>query len=213
MNNVIRYNEIPVLTTKQIAEAYGTNRKQISQDFNRNKNKFVEGKHYILLRGDALRAFRLKTDLPKNQNKLYLWTERGALYMAKMIDTDTAWEAYERLVDFYFNQKEQQQSLDFTLEERPAIKVTSTPAPRQRDWYTRNKWRMGKMVQQYHITHAHIYHKVLERVGQEYDLDEAREIYRREQGEYPQYMADLFTYFPEMGAMADKLLDRVQIRT
>ena len=69
------------------------------------------------------------------------------------------------------------------------------------------------MVQQYHITHAHIYHKVLERVGQEYDLDEAREIYRREQGEYPQYMADLFTYFPEMGAMADKLLDRVQIRT
>lgn len=41
-----------------------------------------------------------------NVNKLYLWTERGALLYAKSLNTDKAWEVYDKLVETYFRTKE-----------------------------------------------------------------------------------------------------------
>lgn len=104
MNNltVTEYKNIRVLTTQQIAEAYGTDIKVVSYNFNHNKDRYVDGKHYICLTGDELRAFRENHDLPSNLNKLYLWTEKGAFLHAKSLNTDKAWEVYDRLVDEYF---------------------------------------------------------------------------------------------------------------
>ena len=99
---ITEYKNIRVLTTQQIAEAYGTDNKTISYNFNHNKDRYVDGKHFICLSGDELRAFREIHDLPSNLNKLYLWTEKGAFLHAKSLNTDTAWEVYDRLVDNYF---------------------------------------------------------------------------------------------------------------
>lgn len=103
---VTEYRCQRVLTTQQIAEAYGTDNKVISYNFNHNKDRYVEGKHYICLVGDDLRAFRENHDLPTNLNKIYLWTEKGAFLHAKSLNTDKAWEVYDRLVDEYFSKKE-----------------------------------------------------------------------------------------------------------
>lgn len=103
---IVEYNNIRVLTTQQIADAYETDTKQISYNFNHNKGRYKEGKHYILLTGDDLRAFREIHDLPSNINKVYLWTEKGAFLHAKSLNTDKAWEMYEKLVDFYFATKQ-----------------------------------------------------------------------------------------------------------
>ena len=102
---VTEYKEIRGLTTQQIADAYGTDSKTISYNFNHNKDRYTEGKHFILLEGDDLRAFREIHDLPSNLNKLYLWTEKGAFLHAKSLNTDKAWEVYDHLVDTYFNRK------------------------------------------------------------------------------------------------------------
>ena len=102
---ITEFNKIRVLTTQQIAEAYGTDSKVISYNFNHNKERYVEGKHYIRLEGDDLKAFREIHDLPSNLNKLYLWTEKGAFLHAKSLNTDEAWAVYENLVDTYFNSK------------------------------------------------------------------------------------------------------------
>ena len=102
---VTEYRDIRVLTTQQIADAYGTDSKIISYNFNHNKDRYTEGKHFILLEGDDLRAFREIHDLPSNLNKLYLWTEKGAFLHAKSLNTDKAWEVYDHLVDTYFNRK------------------------------------------------------------------------------------------------------------
>ena len=102
---ITEYKNIRVLTTQQIAEAYGTDNKTISYNFNHNKDRYVEGKHFICLSGDELRAFREIHDLPSNLNKIYLWTEKGAFLHAKSLNTDTAWEVYDRLVDNYFDKK------------------------------------------------------------------------------------------------------------
>ena len=100
-----------VLTTAQIAEQYGTDAKAISKNFTRNESRYVEGKHYYCLTGDTLREFKANhqiDDLRPNTNKYYLWTEKGALLHAKSLNTDKAWQAYEFLVDNYFEAKKEQ---------------------------------------------------------------------------------------------------------
>lgn len=105
---ITEYKDIRVLTTQQIAEAYGTDNRVISNNFNRNKDRYTEGKHYICLEGEDKRGFinhHQIDDGSKKASKLYLWTEKGAFLHAKSLGTDNAWEVYERLVDFYFNRK------------------------------------------------------------------------------------------------------------
>lgn len=108
---VIKRENQRVLTTAQIAEQYGTDAKAISKNFTRNESRYVEGKHYYCLTGDTLREFKANhqiDDLRPNTNKYYLWTEKGALLHAKSLNTDKAWQAYEFLVDNYFEAKKEQ---------------------------------------------------------------------------------------------------------
>lgn len=102
---VTEYRDIRVLTTQQIAEAYGTSTDTITKNFNRNKERYADGKHFICLKGNELRDFKAtgQIDLLPSVNTLYLWTEKGAFLHAKSLNTDTAWEVYDRLVDSYFN--------------------------------------------------------------------------------------------------------------
>lgn len=104
---VIEYSNIWVLTTQQLAEAYEANADTVTKNFNRNKDRYVEGKHFICLKGDDLKAFRAngQIDLLPNLNTLYLWTEKGAFLHAKSLNTDKAWEVYDHLVDTYFEVK------------------------------------------------------------------------------------------------------------
>ena len=101
---ITEYKDIRVLTTQQIAEAYGTDSRVISNNYNRNKERYVEGKHFICLEGNELRDFKTNHQFDESSriNKLYLWTEKGAFLHAKSLNTDTAWEVYDRLVDNYF---------------------------------------------------------------------------------------------------------------
>ena len=99
-----------VLTSRQLAEAYESEQVQIQQNFSNNRKRFIEGKHYILLIGEELKRFKRNLEnfevVAKTANRLYLWTEKGALLHAKSLNTDKAWEAYNYLVDFYFREKE-----------------------------------------------------------------------------------------------------------
>ncbi len=99
-----------VLTTKQIAEAYGTEEDKIRWNYKYNKGKYKEGKHYILIQGEELRELKRECEfhtLLKQAKSVCFWTEKGALLHAKSLNTDKAWEVYDRLVDFYFRAKEE----------------------------------------------------------------------------------------------------------
>lgn len=94
-----------VLTTAQLAEAYGADTKQINDNFQNNESRYTLGKHYFVLQGEELKNFKASTEISGNLKYapvLYLWTEKGAWLHAKSLNTDQAWEAYERLVDEYF---------------------------------------------------------------------------------------------------------------
>lgn len=102
--SIIKQNGQRVLTTAQLAESYGTNNDVVTKNFNRNKERYQEVKHFFLLEGEDLKTFRAngQIDLSPNINKLYLWTEKGAWLHAKSLNTDQAWDAYEMLVDEYY---------------------------------------------------------------------------------------------------------------
>lgn len=105
----IEHQNRRVLTTLQLAEAYGTDARRISENFNANKDRYKYGKHYFLLEGPVLKAFSMQYGNSVSVNrvsKLYLWTEVGAWMHAKSLNTDKAWEAYEYLVDDYYKKNE-----------------------------------------------------------------------------------------------------------
>ncbi len=108
---VIEQHGIRVLTTKQIAECYETSARVIANNFNRNRSRYISEKHFICLEGQKLKNFKTnhQFDYSLKVNKLYLWTEKGALLHAKSLNTDKAWEVYDYLVDFYFRAKEKQE--------------------------------------------------------------------------------------------------------
>lgn len=98
-----------VLTTAQLAESYKTSEKRISENFNENQSRYMEGKHFYCLKGEKLKEF-LHSGISGLQNTskirtLYLWTEKGALLHAKSLNTDKAWEVYDFLVENYFQKK------------------------------------------------------------------------------------------------------------
>ncbi|EON7952944.1 ORF6N domain-containing protein [Escherichia coli] len=136
----ITHNQIPVITTELLAQLYGTEPVRIRQNHHENKVRFVEGKHFFKVVGNDLKELRvtlsnsqnLRVTLSNSQNlqpslrglqispkarSLILWTERGAARHAKMLETDRAWEVFEKLEDCYFSQKipEQLQLPESTL--------------------------------------------------------------------------------------------------
>ena len=133
----ITHNQIPVITTELLAQLYGAEVKNIQNNYARNAERFIEGKHFFKVAGDALKNLRVALNYSQNlqpslrglqispkARSLILWTERGAARHAKMLETDQAWEVFEKLEDCYFSQgktapTEQQPQIQpqFTAEE------------------------------------------------------------------------------------------------
>lgn len=106
---VIKHKEQRVLTTQQLAEVYETDAKIINKNFERNRERYIEGKHYFALTGEQLREFkgeRQNDESLKYVSVLYLWTEAGTLRHAKSLGTDKAWEVFEKLEESYFRVRE-----------------------------------------------------------------------------------------------------------
>lgn len=105
----IEIKGLRVLTTSQLAKSYGTTRQVISNNYTRNKERYIIGKHFIPLEGQALKEFKARHQIDDNlkfAHIVYLWTEKGAFLHAKSLNTDEAWGVYDYLVDFYFRVKD-----------------------------------------------------------------------------------------------------------
>lgn len=108
---VIEYRGQRVVTTEQLAAGYGASVKNIQDNFQNNRQRFTEGKHFFRVEGEELRELKNRPDfvgvVGKNARSLILWTERGAANHSKMLETDQAWDYYNDLTEFYFSRREQ----------------------------------------------------------------------------------------------------------
>ena len=134
---VLEHNSIRVMTTEQLAEAYGCAPKQIQQNFSNNRVRFIAGKHFFVLEGQDLQTFRLQVEnielqiSPKTRH-LHLWTKRGAARHSKMLGTERAWDVFDELEESYFNPMRNMTPEEFLLysaqrmvEQAKAIKVAN----------------------------------------------------------------------------------------
>jgi len=107
---VLSYMGKRVVTTETLAHGYGTDEGNIRTNLSRNIARFEEGIHYFLLTGSELKVFKNRVaksnSVGSNARSLTLWTEKGAARMSKIVDTNQAWDFFEKLEDSYFNLRE-----------------------------------------------------------------------------------------------------------
>ncbi|MEZ7173618.1 ORF6N domain-containing protein [Sporosarcina sp. OR05] len=121
---VIEHANRRVLTTNQLAEAFETNGKIITRNFQRNKERYEIGKHYYSLSGEDLNQFkasRQNDGTLKFVSVLYLWTELGAWLHAKSLNTDKAWEAYRMLIEEYYAITQMRQGVEDGVNQTPSL--------------------------------------------------------------------------------------------
>ncbi|MDY7559968.1 ORF6N domain-containing protein [Pseudomonas sp. CCC3.2] len=103
---VISHAGRPVVTTALLAKLYGADIKNIQNNHARNSDRFEPGKHFFKVEGTDLAELKnrpsLRGSVASKARSLILWTERGAARHAKMLDTEEAWEVFEKLEDSYF---------------------------------------------------------------------------------------------------------------
>ena len=117
---VLEHNSIRVMTTEQLAEAYGCRAIHIQQNFKNNRERFVEGKHYFKLEGADLKAFKdslenIESVVGSRAPALILWTKRGAARHSKMLGTERAWDVFDELEESYFNPMKNMTPEEFLL--------------------------------------------------------------------------------------------------
>ena len=200
------YNGERVVTFKDIDMVHQRADGTASRNFRKNKKHFIEGVDYIRRNSsEAKREYDIITP-----NGLTLVTESGYLLLVKSFTDDLSWKVQRQLVDVYFKVREVQKEPYY---KEPLADDFTPRVPIVSDWYERNKGRMYRLCRDSGNSRSYLYHCILNRLSERYDLEAAREIYKNEVGNYPEYPIDIVKYFPELEQDADKILDRIERMT
>lgn len=150
---VIEWKGQRVITTSLLADVYEATDTQIKQNFNNNNKHFEEEKHYFLLKGEELKAFKNLVEnfdlVDKRTPQLYLWTRRGASRHSKMLGTDKAWEQFDELEENYYNTARKLTALERLQLQQEAILEVNTKVENVEN-------RVAKLENNMTITHEQI---------------------------------------------------------
>lgn len=202
------YNGERVVTFKDIDAVHGNKSGTAKRNFTRNKKHFIENEDFIVATRDISKRDNLSLlniDVPTRG--ITLLTESGYLLIAKSFTDDLSWKVQRQLVNAYFKVREVQKEPYY---KEPLAEDFTPRVPIVSDWYERNKGRMYRLCRDSGNSRSYLYHCILNRLSERYDLNAAREIYKNEVGNYPEYPIDIVKYFPELEQDADKILDRIE---
>lgn len=202
------YNGERVVTFKDIDAVHGNKSGTAKRNFTRNKKHFIENEDFIVATRDISKRDNLSLlniDVPTRG--ITLLTESGYLLIAKSFTDDLSWKVQRQLVNAYFKVREVQKEPYY---KEPLAEDFTPRVPIVSDWYERNKGRMYRLCKDSGNSRSYLYHCILNRLSERYDLNAAREIYKNEVGNYPEYPIDIVKYFPELEQDADKILDRIE---
>ena len=98
------------MLVKDIAVIHGQPIKEINRRINANRKRFHDGVDIIDLKTGGFEPPVLNQLFSKaqvgNSNNLYILSERGYSKLLKILEDDTAWELYDKLVDGYFGMRQ-----------------------------------------------------------------------------------------------------------
>lgn len=105
------------ISDKSIAEIHNMQTRHVRELINRNINRFKESIDFIdlnkrVVQNDTLELLLnmgyAKQSITQAQN-IYILSERGYAKLIKIMDTDLAWEIHDRLIDEYFELRDEKQ--------------------------------------------------------------------------------------------------------
>lgn len=99
------------MLVKEIANIHGRDIKDINRNINNNIKRFENGIDILDLKTGEYKPLVLEMGFTNaqygNANNIYLLSERGYSKLLKILEDDFAWEQYDKLVDGYFQMREQ----------------------------------------------------------------------------------------------------------
>lgn len=198
------YNGQRVVTFKDIDTVHQRKSGTAKASFRRNKKYFQEGTDYVVLTRNSIGTLSTIGNIPPKG--ITLLTESGYLMVVKTFTDDLSWQVQRQLVNAYFNVRK--------TASVPAVRqkyhTSNTPVPKNPNWYMRNRRRIKWICKQEDVPVETLNHNILLRLGEEYDLEAANEIYEAELGKKPVYALDIVSYFPELAELADTYLSAVE---
>lgn len=116
------------MLAKEIANIHVRELKVINQSINMNRNRFLNGIDIVDLKGSGFEVNLIDHGIYtqnaiNRSDNIYLLSERGYSKLLKILEDDFAWEQYDKLVDGYFQMREQvnsgkSESVDNSLKEK-----------------------------------------------------------------------------------------------
>jgi len=120
---VIEYKGLRVITLAMMDKLHHRPDGTARRNFNENKDKLEEGKHYFHLNYQEIKSlyeFRT-TGISPNPQGIILITERGYLKLVKSFNDEFAWEVQDQLVDGYFDSKKPMSTAEFLVQQAQLI--------------------------------------------------------------------------------------------
>lgn len=100
------YNNVRVVTFKDIDIVHERPDGTARRNFNKNKNYFIEGEDYFKVCADEIRTHKIMSVSNKIREDITLITESGYLMLVKSFTDDLAWKVQRELVNTYFRVKD-----------------------------------------------------------------------------------------------------------
>lgn len=201
---VREYNGQRVVTFKDIDTVHQRKSGTAKASFRRNKKYFQEETDYIVLARNSIGTLSTIENIPPKG--ITLLTESGYLMIVKTFTDDLSWKVQRELVNTYFRAK----TKSATLEQPPVCQPSNTPIPKNPSWYARNQRRMYRICNNANVPQFVLEYHIMLKVGEEFDLEKANEIYKKEVGHAPEKGLDLVDHFTDLGKTADDYLDRLE---
>lgn len=208
-----------VVIFDDICTVHNCERKRLTKHFERKRKHFIKDEDYFeITRKELSDITSPNSKIIGNPNiKTYLFTESGYLMIVKCLDDDIAWNVQRQLVNSYFRIREEKQENPLAayavpvkpLDPEILHKVSSRPAPKATTFYARNRWKIKRICDKMDCPKSSLYHWLLSKLSEEYDIDEAKRIYEKENGYPPEYPMDIVDYFPEMEEKAEEMITKV----
>ena len=110
-NTPLIYNDVIVVTTKQVAKEHDLAVKVVNQKFRRNRKYFVEKKDFYEVTKDMVtNCDHLLKMFYHDSDVLFFFTSSGYLKFVKTINDVKAWSIYNILIESYFKVKKLNES-------------------------------------------------------------------------------------------------------
>ena len=202
------YNGQRVVTLKDIDRVHEKKTDTAKKSFQKHKKHFILGEDYFEMTRKELGERYSPNEIIKGNPDLitYLLTESGYLMIVKTFTDDLSWKVQRELVNTYFRVK----AKPATLEQSSVCQPSNTPIPKNPSWYARNQRRMYRICNNANVPQFVLEYHIMLKVGEEFDLEKANEIYKKEVGHSPEKGLDLVEHFTDLGKTADDYLDRLE---